>query len=176
MLSKKKQCGSRYRGKPKRINTPEAALQSFTDDYLKYNKIKYFRISDNFWRYLHATAHPGILAEFRKQFGGMADNTAFIPISDKYSLCLHLELKTKTGLHGRQKIEAKQLPWQIAHTPEEVTKIIGEYMEKAKKYAQSKKIPELLNDIEAWKQKYESETARLRNEIKRLKKVIGKNA
>lgn len=131
MLSKQQQCGKRYKGKPRRINSPEAALQSFTNDYLSALKIKFFRISDNFWRYLHATANPGILAEFRKQFGGMADNTAFIPISDKYSLCLHLELKTKTQLHGRQKVEARQLPWQIARTPEEVEKAVKEFAEAA---------------------------------------------
>jgi hypothetical protein len=92
---------------------------------------RYIRIPDGFWRFIHAAANPGILRWMRACFGGIADNTVFIPISDKYSLCLHLELKTKSELHGRQKIEAKALPWQIARTPEQVQKIMADYISEA---------------------------------------------
>jgi len=134
MLTKRQQCGKHFRGKPQRAAMPEAALQSFVDDYLEANRIKFIRIPDQFWRFLYTTARPGILAGFRKIFGGQADNTAFIPISDKYSLALHLELKSTVGrLHGRQKIEAKKLPWQIARTPEDVMAIVQKFCEDADK-------------------------------------------
>lgn len=121
------------RPRKKPPSDPESALQSFTDDYLNTLGIRFIRIPDSFWRFLHATAYPSIKRWFRWCFGGIADNTCFLPISDKYSLCLHLELKTGTDLHGRQKTEAASLPWQIAHTPEEVQAIVQTFQSEAEK-------------------------------------------
>ena len=139
MYSKSRQLQYRNR-KPKtappKRNIAEAPLQKFTDDYLSSLNLKYFRIPDGVWRWLHFNAHGGILAWFRWCFGGMADNTIFIPIGE-YSLCLHLELKSTVGkLHGRQKAEAKALPWKIARTPEEVMEHVQKFIQIAA--AQSK--------------------------------------
>lgn len=112
----------------------ESDLQIAADDYLQYKQIRFFRIPDNFWKWFHVNATQPILKWFRWAFGGMADNTCFIPISDKYSLCLHLELKTqdKKGnqvgkLHGRQKVEARELPWQIATNTNKIVEIINKF-------------------------------------------------
>lgn len=62
---------------------------------------------------------------FFGMFGGMPDNCCFIPIGDRYSLCLHLELKSKAGkLHGKQK-HGKN--WMVARSPEEVREIVDRF-------------------------------------------------
>jgi len=133
-ISKQQQCGKRYRGKRQVLKTPEAALQAFADEYLAWARIKCFRIPDGFFSWLRAVASAQMFKAFCHIFGGQADNTCFIPISDKYSLALHLELKSNVGrLHGRQKIEAKQLPWKIARTPEEVVAIVAAFQQDAEK-------------------------------------------
>jgi hypothetical protein len=135
LLSKQAQTGRYARQKYRKPKTPESTLQSFTDDYLSALKIKYTRIPEGFWSFLHAVAHgTAFLAAFRKSFGGQPDNQCFIPVSNKYSLTLSLELKSASGrLHGRQKAEAKRLPWQIARTPEEVRKIVSDFQKEAKR-------------------------------------------
>lgn len=109
---------------------PESDLQAYTDQYLGAHHIEFFRIPDQFWKFLHAcNASTWLKKWFAYMFGGMADNTCFIPISDKYSLCMHLELKSKKGqLHGRQKVQARKLPWQIARSQAEVEKIVQRFV------------------------------------------------
>ena len=116
--------------KPVGIKMPEEALQVFVDDYLTNFRIVYFRIQDGFFRWIKMNAPMGIQKWFFGMFGGWPDNTLFLPIDDKYSLAVSLELKTATGkLHGKQKTNSKKIPWQIARTPEEAMVII----ERAKK-------------------------------------------
>lgn len=117
----------------KRVKSvPEASIQSFVDDYLSALQIENIRIPDALWRLIHATGNPGVIAQLRKAIGGISDNTCMIPISEDYSLCLHLELKSATGkLHGKQKINAKKLPWKIARSPEEAKKFIDEFKRKS---------------------------------------------
>lgn len=62
---------------------------------------------------------------------GIPDNTCKIPISDKYSLCLELELKTKTKLHGQQVNKSRDNPWHIAQTIYEAKAIIDAFREDA---------------------------------------------
>jgi len=115
-------------------HTPESELQAWCDDYLINKRISFIRLPDGFWGWLYYNGTEKIKKWFRFCFGGIADNTCFIPITDKYSLCLHLELKTKIGkLHGRQKIEAQILPWQIARSTKEIEDIINKFQEDAKK-------------------------------------------
>lgn len=130
MLTKKSQAG-RYAKKPKykKPPVPEENIQAFADDLFKIKRIKYIRIPDNVFRWLSINA-PWLM----KSLAGIADNVGMIPINDKYSLCLNLEIKTKTGqLHGRQKINAKELSWQIARSVEEVQKIIEDFEKAAEK-------------------------------------------
>ena len=115
----------------------EAPLQAFADDYLAVLRIPNIRIPDGFWAWItyacNALKAWGKLKEIRSRFGGIPDNTCFIPISDKYSLCLHLELKSKSGdLHGEQKTQAMILPWQIARTTDEIQELIDTFREDAK--------------------------------------------
>jgi len=134
MLTKRQQAGRYARKSTRKVKMPEAALQKFTDDYLAAKGLSYIRLPDRLWGVLHralSKTYPGVLWGLRKALGGLPDNTVFIPINDRYSLALHLELKTKSGLHGQQKVQARELPWQIAQTPEDVQQIVDRFIEDA---------------------------------------------
>jgi len=106
----------------------EADLQSFVDDYLVLRRIKSLRIPDGFFRWLNGFAPLWARAAFNAVFAGQPDNICMIPISDKYCLCLNLELKSKQGsLHGKQKANARDYAWQVARSPEEAKRIIDEF-------------------------------------------------
>ena len=110
----------------------EEHLQSFTDQYLDIQRIKYYRIPDKFFKWLNATAPQWAKSAFNSVFAGMPDNMCIIPISDDYCLCLNLELKSKRGkLHGRQRPNAMRFAWQVARTHEEVQAIVEEYQKTA---------------------------------------------
>lgn len=131
----------------KRAAIPEDWLQQWTDSFLESRRIRWIRVPDAFWNFLHATAYPGMLAFFRKVFGGWCDNTCFIRIGDDYSLTLHLELKTEDAkgravgqLHGKQKAEAKNLPWKICRNHNAVRDVVLQYEREALMLAEVLKV------------------------------------
>ena len=110
----------------------EDDLQSFTDDYLDIRHLKNYRIPNKFFAWLNGYAPAWAKAAFNKVFAGFPDNLVLIRVSDKYCLCLNLELKSKLGsLHGRQKANARDYSWQIARTHNEVETIVQEFVENA---------------------------------------------
>ena len=131
-ITKKSQLAYRTKRKKPKVYIKESGLQLQCNDYLAIKRIKYFRIPDWLWKWLAKSMPEEILIQLRSMWGGLSDNTASIPISDKYSLTLHLELKsTKGKLHGKQKVMAKELPIQISRTPEESMKIIDSFIDEA---------------------------------------------
>ena len=123
MLSKSAQVGRYGRKKLKKVDAPESDLQGFVDEYLDMCQIEYIRVPN--------TTSSRVI---RKALCGIPDNTAMIPISDDYSLCLHLELKTKSQLHGKQLNMARNLPLKIAQTPEAAQGIIDRFRADAGRY------------------------------------------
>lgn len=104
-FSKKKQVGRFSRQKSKKNDIPESILQKFANEVLKRLGIEYWRVPDN---------------SKIKELAGFPDNECLIKISDKYCLSMGLELKTKTGLHGKQVQKAYDQAYTIARTFEEV--------------------------------------------------------
>ena len=123
MLTKKAQAG-RYSKKDglRIVNQPEAVLQDFTNNHLKWSNVGYWRVPDN--------AKISALA-------GFPDNLCLIPISDRFSLAMSLELKTRSKLRQCQRKAKEKFAHQIAQTPEEVEFAVWEFRkaaEKLKKY------------------------------------------
>lgn len=110
----------------------EDPLQKFTDEYLVIRKVDYFRIEDRFFRWVKMKASPTVQKWFFWMFGGRPDNTCMEPIG-KYSLVLNLELKSKSGqLHGRQKRNSRNQPWQVCRSPEAVQETVEAFISDAK--------------------------------------------
>ena len=87
--------------------------------------------ADGFWRWLAMHKWTPQVAWFRKMFGGMPDNLCIKPLNDKYCLAMCLELKSRRGhLHGRQKADARSLPWIVCRTPEEAKEAIDNFIER----------------------------------------------
>jgi len=139
--SKSDQAGKYSRKKKKKalIHIPERANQVQANNYLAIKKVQNIRISDGVWGAL--LYHPTIKMALAKGecdngLAGIADNTCFLKISEKYSLCLHLELKCSGGkLTGKaQKNKAKLLPYQISDNPETTMKLIDEFIKDANEF------------------------------------------
>ena len=120
MLSKHIQAGRYSKKSLKKTNEPEEELQRDVNEYLAFRQIDYIRIPNT-----------SSVAAIRGALCGRPDNTCKIPISDKYSLCLELELKTKSGLHGEQIRLSRDNPWQIAQTFEDARAIIDAFVKDA---------------------------------------------
>lgn len=134
MLKFAKETQVRKRGRrSKKAQVPEALIQRHTDDVLAARLIENLRVDDEFWIWARYQT-PYWRRKLAGMFKSLPDNTCWIPISEKYSLCLHLELKTTVGKHSQgQKKKARVLPWVTARTMSEVTKIIDEFVEDAKR-------------------------------------------
>lgn len=114
----------------------EAQLQQFTDEYLTIRQIYFRRFPDKFFQWLKAYSNASAHMKrwFFGIFGGIEDSTCFLPISDKYSLCLHLELKSAKGkTHGAQKHMPDKVPVQYARSPERVQEIIEAFLKEAER-------------------------------------------
>lgn len=118
---------------------PEDSLQVFANEYLKLQKIDYFRIEDSFFRWVKMRASVTVQKWFFGMFGGRPDNTCSIPIGP-YSLTLNLELKTQDSkgravgkLHGKQKNRSRSQGWVIARSPEAIMKVVETFENDAQK-------------------------------------------
>ena len=145
-LSKKKQTA--YKGGKRRLKRlerdkregasrkgdKEAPLQKQLDDMIDALKMVCFRISDEAWNLITTHWEPRQRDRIRKYLAGHADTNALIPISNRYSLCCHVECKSDAGgLHGVQKGLAEKLPFQITRTPKKSQEIIYRFMDDAEK-------------------------------------------
>jgi len=139
-FSKRKQTASRGNKRKLRISeirkkegycdAPESAIQKQCDDLLKIYRERYgmesMRMPDCVWRYLKQHAPAYIVKEASEWMAGFADHNVFMRLTDKYSLALHLELKSKTGrLHGKQKNKSDKIPYQISRSPEKTVEILN---------------------------------------------------
>jgi len=118
LLSKEQQVGRYSRQILVTNDCPEEELQCFVNNYLDIRRVAYIRVPST-----------NSITVMRAALAGIPDNTCKIPITDKYSLCLNLELKTRTQLHGKQVRNANEQFWQIAQTHEQAQKIIDMFIE-----------------------------------------------
>ena len=121
----------------------EKFLQSFADDYLKIHRIRFFRIEDNFFKWVNGSPSVPrwVKAFVNGMFGGYPDNTCFIRINDRYSLTLNLELKTEDSkgravgsLHGKQKANAKSQGWIVARNNNSIQEAVDKFTEHAQMF------------------------------------------
>jgi len=120
---------------PEYLAVSEDAMQDQANDLLAAYGIEYIRIPDGIWRWLQLNAPAHVQAFFKSTFRGMADNVCMIPISDKYSLCLCLELKSAKGkLHGKQKEKNAALAWQVSRSVDETIAIIDTFRSDAARF------------------------------------------
>lgn len=122
---------------------PESSIQSFTDDYLGWTKIPYFRFTDKMWKGLQKlTENEGwqwLWKEFRKAFGGkMPDNVCYQKVSEHYSLMFPMELKTQDihgkavgKLRGRQKNFAPRDGWAVLRSSKAVEESLSAFVQDA---------------------------------------------
>jgi len=112
----------------------EAPLQKQLDDMIDALHLVCFRISDAAWRLIVTHWKPYQADQARKYLAGHADSNVLIPITNRYSLCCHVECKSDIGrLHGVQKGLAEKLPFQITRTPKKSQEIIYRFMDDAEK-------------------------------------------
>jgi hypothetical protein len=117
MFPKHSQAGRQHRPKLKLVDMAEADLQQYTDDYLTVRGVDYIHVP--------ATDRLDVM---RGALAGIPDCTCSIPITDKYSLTLALELKTRSQLHGRQVRNAVAQRWTIAQNPEQVRAAVDTFI------------------------------------------------
>lgn len=139
-ITKQMQAG-KYSSSKKRAWVPESILQTFINDLIVSRGIESHRVPDSFWAWARSlpAKEQCFLAAL---FAGRPDNVLFIPISDKYCLAMFSELKTATKkgepvgkLHGRQKVNARRIPWVISRTPQEIEGNINEFTKFADRLA-----------------------------------------
>ena len=108
------------------LQITEGQLQEQLNDVLNAYQIKYLRIPDSVWKWLKYNAPVEVVTAMSRAFGGMPDNLCLVPIGEKYSLAIGIELKVK----GRKK-HGKQKHWQsvLCTTPDENIKTVQEYLD-----------------------------------------------
>ena len=127
------------------IQYKESDLQKQCDDFLDVHGLFYIRIDDGVWKSINYVIRElkikgqyklcGILKnalqQLKNRFAGLPDNNIVEAVSDKYTLGLHLELKSAKGSkHGKQKNVAKRIPVIESRTPEETMEAVKEYLDK----------------------------------------------
>ena len=108
------------------LDITENQLQDQLNDVLDAYQIRYLRIADWVWEWIKKNAPVEIKKELSKRFAGMPDNVPLIPIDDKFSLSMPIELKVKDRKkHGKQK------HWQstISETPDTNISLVQEYLD-----------------------------------------------
>ena len=142
---KKKQCGRHYKGKEKnvgKLNISEEKLQRQVNDYLSWQKIRYFHIADGVWQWLKREAihicallsvgTKGRNGPHNNGLGGCPDNPCFIKIGKLFNLNLMMELKSKKGqLHGKQKAWSRDLNVHKVKDPDTAIELINKFEEVA---------------------------------------------
>jgi len=110
------------------MDITEDQLQGQLNDLLNAYQIRYLRFPDYAWQWLKRNAPIEVLKALTNAFGGMPDNICLIPIGEKYSLALGIELKVK----GRKR-HGKQKHWQsvVSRTPDENISIVDQFLKDA---------------------------------------------
>lgn len=124
--SKEAQTAHRRKRKVSVLKITESQLQEQLNDLLNAYQIRYIRIPDSIWHWLKRHAPVEVVSMLSRAFGGMPDNVCFVPIDEKYSLALGIELKVKNRKkHGKQK------HWQstVSRTPDENIETVNEYLD-----------------------------------------------
>ncbi len=115
-----------------RYTTSEAELQEYLDELLLKKRVPFYRVPDQVWSAILSCGVQTIIKWARHFFKSECDTTVFIPIG-KYSLGLHLELKSSTGcLSRRQELRTDILPWRVATTREQIAIELRRYFRHAK--------------------------------------------
>lgn len=126
------------------LNYKESDLQKQCNDYLDINQLFYVRIDDGVWKSLNyvlgelkakgqiklAGILKNAIQQLKNRFAGLPDVNISEGVNDKYTLGLHLELKsTKGKKHGKQKNVARRIPVQESRTPEQTMGAVCDYLE-----------------------------------------------
>ena len=108
------------------LDITENQLQDQLNDVLDAYQIRYLRMPDFCWQWITRNAPIEIKTALSRAFGGMPDNIALVPIDEKYSLALSVELKVE----GRKR-HGKQKHWQstISETPDTNISLVQEYLD-----------------------------------------------
>ncbi len=140
-FSKRKQTS--YRKKRKRptvtvsegvITVSEDMIQNQCDDTLKALRLKFLRIPNWLWLWIKKNAPIEVKDCMSEVFAGMPDNVVIVPVTEKYNLCLQLELKTEGGvLNKKQKKWAKETSVQVSRGVNQNIQIIEDFVEFADK-------------------------------------------
>lgn len=140
-----------------KAEVPESYLQKCLDELLKYKPhIASIRIPDFIFRWLKRvekcfksnmfvsnewigglilnSIQNRVFIRIYDALGGKPDTTMMIQVTDKYSLACTVELKTqdKKGgevgqLHGKQKVEARKVPWLILRSVDEIIETVNQF-------------------------------------------------
>ncbi len=130
--------GKKARQQKKTVSTAlkctEDQLQVQCNNLLVGFRLKFLRIRDSFWNWATDGMPMKIKKHFVDTFAGMPDNVIIEPISEKYNLCLQIELKTLTGELGeKQRKWADDTAVVVCRTPDETIKEIEDFQEAVKR-------------------------------------------
>ena len=117
----------------------ESPVQEFLNKYLALKGLKNFRIPDLLfasmkWALIKKVIYPHVYSGIMKRLIGWPDNMVYAQLTDKYLIACPIECKSSTGkTHGKQKVMSKLLNYQIPRSPNEVVKIVEEFIKDAEK-------------------------------------------
>lgn len=131
---KHKQTAYRTKRKNPKVKISEDAIQKQCNDMLVALRIKYFRVPNYVWLWMKHNAPIEILKALTDSFKDMPDNVCLIKITDKYALCMPLELKTESGkLNKRQGDWIKYNGGVVSRSPDESIKLVDQFIKDAEK-------------------------------------------
>jgi hypothetical protein len=115
----------------------EDVVQDALDRLCQDLMLCYIRIPDNVWITLKKHMSTGAFMEAVRCMAGRADTLLQEKITDKYTLGLNIECKSKDGkLHGRQIDYSKKIPYNVTRNHDKTVEIIQKYLEDSKKISE----------------------------------------
>lgn len=112
--------------------TPERVIQAQVESYLRLRRIPYLRLPDSIYRSIGRMS-KGDSLKTAQAITGYADLTLFKVTPDGFTMCLPLELKTKTGkLSEAQKMWQEKIGTKVARSFEEAVKLIDGFWNQTK--------------------------------------------
>ena len=105
----------------------EKSMQAQVESYLRLRRIPYIRIPDAVYRSISSMSKGAGIGSARS-LRGVPDLTLFKVTPDGFTMCLPLELKTKTGkLSEAQKMWQEKIGTKVARSFEDAVKLIDQF-------------------------------------------------
>ena len=106
----------------------EAGLQQHIEQTCAVFDIECRRVPDSVWAFLKMSAPARIVKALSRFWKDKPDLLMLIPVSDRYSLALDVELKAQHGkLSKGQKDYSESMPVVVSRSPEQTHYVMAEF-------------------------------------------------